>query len=146
MLKSEKSKPAKVFKPSGGKFECKANTAILLEGLTRTAVKALPRNPFQIERLPFLVGRKSRDPLAHNDLMIKDKRPYRISRHHMEIDKYVDEVFVLDRGSHLGTIVDGKQLGGSGNSQGPMTLKSTEGTIVLGDKDSPYRYKVICSL
>jgi hypothetical protein len=28
----------------------------------------------------------------------------------MEIDEYAGEVFVLDRGSHLGTIVDGKKL------------------------------------
>jgi hypothetical protein len=60
----------------------------------------------------------------------------------MEIDEYAGDVFVLDRGSHLGTIVDGKKLGGSGTSQGPITLRSAESTIVLGDNSSPYRYKV----
>ncbi len=144
ILKSEKSKPNEVLDSSACQFARKSKTVILLEGLTRSAVKTLPRNPFQIKIFPFLIGRKSKDPFTNNDLMIKDKAPYQISRHHIEIDKHEDGVFVSDRGSHLGTIVDGKQLGGSRESRGPAKVKSIDGTIVLGNKHSSYRYRVIC--
>lgn len=145
-LKPAESKPAETVATSLCHFSSKTETFVLLEGLTRTAAKALPEDPFRIERFPFLIGRKTKDPLAYNDLIITDKLPHRISRHHIELDKHEDGVFVLDRGSHLGTIVDGKQLGGPRGRQGPLKLKSPEGTIVLGDKHSPYRYKVINKL
>jgi len=141
-LKAADSQPAETLSTSICHFSYKAKTFVLLEGLTRTAAKALPENPFRIEKFPFLIGRKTKDPLAHNDLTIIDKPPYRISRHHLELDKHEDEVIVLDRGSHLGTIVDGKKLGGARGSQGPLKFKSPEGTIVMGDKHSPYKYKV----
>jgi CRP/FNR family cyclic AMP-dependent transcriptional regulator len=145
-LKSEKPKPNEVFDSPESQFVQTAKTVILLEGLTRSAVKTLPKNPFQIKMFPFLIGRKSKDPLTNNDLMIKDKQPYQISRHHIVLDKHENEVFVSDRGSHLGTIVDRKQLGGSSENRGPMKVKSTESTVVLGNKHSPYKYKVICKL
>ena len=47
----------------------------------------------------------------------------------------------MDRGSHFGSIVNGKQVGGPGGDPGPLAFKESEGTLVLGDKDSPYRYK-----
>ena len=143
-LKSETPGHDEALETSGCQFARKAKSGILFEGLTKVAVKTLPKNPFKIEMFPFLIGRKSRDVLVHNDLMIKDKPPYRISRHHVELDMHEDEVFVLDRGSHLGTIVQGRQLGGSSTNRGPLKLKRIENTIILGDKYSPYKYKVIC--
>ncbi len=90
----------------------KANAEILLEGMTRQAGKSLPENPYHIKEFPFLIGRKSRDPLAFNDLSIPDKKPYRISRHHIELDRYEDGVIAVDRGSNLGSIINDRQLGG----------------------------------
>lgn len=146
MLKSKEPKSTKCFKPLSSKSERRSKSFIFLEGLTMTAAKALPSNPFQIVKFHFYIGRKSRDPLAHNDLMIKDKQPYRISRHHMEIDKFADEVFVLDRGSYLGTKVGDIRLGGARCTHGPVQLKGTDITVVLGGRHSPYRYKIIYEL
>lgn len=142
-LTAAKSQPAETLSTSLCHFSYKTKTFVLLEGLTRTAAKALPENPFRIEKFPFLIGRKTRDPLAYNDLLIPDKRPYRISRHHLELYKHQDRVFVLDRGSHLGTIVDGQQRGGRKGNTGPLVFKESEATLVLGDKHSPYKYKVV---
>lgn len=143
-LKSEIPVHDRALENSRCQFARKDRAAILFEGLTKVAAKTLPENPFKVEIFPFLIGRKSRDLLVHNDLIIKDKPPYRISRHHVELDLYEDEVFVLDRGSHLGTIVGGRQIGGSRSNRGPLKLNQTETTIILGDKHSPYIYNVIC--
>jgi len=115
---------------------------MLLEGKTRCAKKTLQKNPIHINKFPFLIGRESRDPLAYNDLKIEDQTPYRISRHHVEIDIQNDIVTVTDRGSHLGTIVNGRQIGGSNEDPGPVELRDGYGTLILGDKRSPYKYRI----
>lgn len=142
-IKAAESKPTEAFDNAECHFATKTKAYILLEGLTSIAAKRLPENPFRISQFPFLIGRKSSDPLAHNDLVIEDQKPYRISRHHIELDKHEDRIFALDRGSHLGSIVDGKQLGGPKGKAGPLTFQGSEGILVLGDKQSPYRYKVV---
>jgi hypothetical protein len=114
---------------------------VTMEGLTRAAKKSLPEHPLQIKKFPFLIGRKTRDPLAYNDLQIPDKQPYRISRHHLELDHEDGRLFALDRGSHLGSILDGIQIGGSEGNPGPMFFKESSGTVVLGDEHSPYKYR-----
>ncbi len=98
-LRAVESKHTQIPAISQCMFSTKTKTNISMEGLTRAAVKALPKNPFQIKKLPFLIGRKTQDPLAYNDLAIKDKLPYRVSRHHIELDKHENKISVLDRGS-----------------------------------------------
>ena len=78
--------------------------------------------------------------------MIPDSKPLQISRHHVSIIKQKDQIGVLDRGSTLGSLVDGEQLGGEGGIHDPLFFKSSGGTLVLGNSQSPFRYKVlICS-
>jgi len=111
--------------------------------LTKKAVSALPENPFCINKFPFRIGRNSSDLLAFNDLMISDSIPLQISRHHVSIIKQEGHIGVLDRGSTLGSLVDGKQLGGEGGIPDPLFFESSGGTLVLGDSQSPFRYKVL---
>jgi CRP/FNR family transcriptional regulator, cyclic AMP receptor protein len=113
-----------------------------LEGLTPEAVSALPDRPYLIGRLPFLIGRKSNDPLAYNHLTIADKEPFQISRHHVELMERHGRVGALDRGSYLGAIVDGEQLGGPGGRRGPLFFKENGGELILGNTRSPYRFAV----
>ncbi|MBC8391533.1 MAG: cyclic nucleotide-binding domain-containing protein [Deltaproteobacteria bacterium] len=115
---------------------------ITMEGLTRPATKSLPEHPLLIRKFPFLVGRKTKDPLVYNDLKIPDKQPYRISRHHLELDHDDGRLFALDRGSHLGSIVDGRQLGGPEGNLGPLFFEESTGILVLGDERSPYQYRL----
>jgi CRP-like cAMP-binding protein len=121
----------------------KADVTVFLEGLTQKAVSTLPENPFCINKFPFRIGRDSADLLALNDLMISDSMPLQISRHHVSIIKQEGHVGVLDRGSTLGSLVDGKQLGGEGGIPDPLFFESSGGTLVLGDSQSPFRYKVL---
>jgi CRP-like cAMP-binding protein len=115
---------------------------ITLEGVTPRAAAALPVTPFQITQLPFRIGRESPDPLVYNDLMLPDSVPLQISRHHVAFIVHEGRVGVLDRGSTLGSWVDGRQVGGPSGLSGPVFFTGTEGLLVLGTLDSPFRYRV----
>lgn len=118
------------------------SVAASLEGLTPEASRALPEHPFVIQRLPFLIGRRSNDPLAYNHLTITDEEPFQISRHHVELMERHGRVGALDRGSYLGSMVDGKQLGGPGGHRGPLFFNESGGELILGNTRSPYRFTV----
>lgn len=120
----------------------KAGTLVLLEGLTARAIEALPANPFQISTFPFRIGRKSKRATTGNDLTIPDVAPLQISRHHLTLFERNGRIGVTDRGSRMGTIVDGQQVGGPGGSPGPVFFSGSEGILVLGEKRSPFKYKV----
>lgn len=142
-LKSDQRRTAEEADNFKYPFACRGSTSLTLKGLTQTAARALPKDPFVIENFPFLIGRKTRDPLAHNDLMISDRSPYRVSRHHIEFDQEEEKIFVMDRGSHLGSLIDGRKLGGCGGHTGPLAFRNREGLLVLGDERSPFRYQVL---
>jgi CRP-like cAMP-binding protein len=115
---------------------------ITLEGVTRRAAAALPETPFQITQFPFRIGRESPDPLIYNDLMLPDSVPLQISRHHLALITHQGRIGVVDRGSTLGSWVDGRQVGGRSGLSGPVFFNGTEGLLVLGTPDSPFRYRV----
>jgi hypothetical protein len=115
---------------------------LTLEGVTPRAAAALPVTPFPITRFPFRIGRQSPDPLVYNDLMLPDAVPLQISRHHLALIAHEGRVGVVDRGSTLGSWVDGQQLGGPSGLSGPVFFTGSEGLLVLGSWDSPFRYRV----
>jgi CRP-like cAMP-binding protein len=115
---------------------------ITLEGVTPRAAAALPASPFQITQFPFRVGRQSPDPLVYNDLMLPDSVPLQISRHHLSFITQEGRVGVVDRGSTLGSWVDGQQVGGPSGLSGPVFFTGPEGLLVLGSRNSPFRYRV----
>jgi CRP-like cAMP-binding protein len=117
-------------------------TVVSLEGLTLQAQRALPETPFWITTFPFRIGRWSPDPLVQNDLSLPDAAPLQISRHHLAFVQYNGRIGVSDRGSRLGSLVDGRQLGGEGGHPGPLFFTGTEGTLVLGNQFSPFQFHV----
>jgi len=119
-----------------------SGTAVYLEGLTPQANEALPAVPFQITRFPFTIGRLCSDPLVTNDLSIPDSAPWKVSRHHLAFVKENGRIGVSDRGSHLGSWVDGAQFGGNGGYTGTHFFTSAEATLVLGNQSSPLKFKV----
>ena len=115
---------------------------VLLEGMTPTAVKALPTNPFEITKFPFRIGRKSHDPLVSNDLMIADSVPYQIAIHHLAIVQGKEGIGVVDRGSQYGSLLNGDQLGGVNGNPKTVFLSEPESVLVLGHVTSPFKYKL----
>jgi CRP-like cAMP-binding protein len=115
---------------------------VTLEGVTPRAAAALPVSPFPITQFPFRIGRQSQDPLVYNDLMLPDSVPLQISRHHLAFITYEGRIGVVDRGSTLGSWVDGRQVGGPSGLSGPVFFTGPEGLLVLGHRHSPFRYRV----
>jgi Cyclic nucleotide-binding domain/FHA domain len=115
---------------------------VTLEGVTPRAAAALPVTPFPINHFPFRIGRQSPDPLVYNDLMLPDAVPLQISRHHLAFIAHEGRVGVVDRGSTLGSWVDDHQFGGPSGFPGPVFFTGSEGLLVLGSGDSPFRYRV----
>ncbi len=117
--------------------------AVVLQASTPEAAQALPQNPLPIRKFPFRIGRKSNDPLAHNDLNIPDSIPFQVSRHHVALVNQGGHIGVMDRGSTLGASVDGQRLGGKYGHPGPVFLGAAGGTLILGEEESPFRFQLI---
>ena len=115
---------------------------IIMEGQTVEAKNALDNRKLLISKFPFLIGRYvTHDPdydvLYHNDLAIYEEKPYVISRNHLSINKEIGLLWVVDRGSAFGVIVNGKEIGGSsGVNRAP--LDKDENQVVIGPATSRY--------
>jgi CRP-like cAMP-binding protein len=145
ILQLQKADPQHGLVPKGPSLTVippRRQLTITLEGVTPRAAAALPVTPFQITQFPFRIGRQSPDPLVYNDLMLPDSVPLQISRHHLAFVAYEGRVGVVDRGSSLGSWVDGQRLGGQSGLSGPVFFTGPEGLLVLGNRDSPFRYRV----
>lgn len=144
ILQLQKDDPQQrlVSKEPSAVISPRAKLTITLEGVTPRAAAALPVTPFQITQFPFRVGRQSPDPLVYNDLMLPDSVPLQISRHHLAFIADEGRVGVVDRGSSLGSWIDGQQIGGPSRLSGPVFFAGSEGILVLGNRDSPFRYRV----
>ena len=124
---------------------------IRLEGLTGPAQEALPSNPMLVESLPLRIGRQSDDPMANNDLSIRDFEPFQISVNHLLIFEDIDPVSqntrvgIFDRGSSLGSWLDGRPLGGLMAEENATYLDIGESQLVLGSEDSVFRYRIVVS-
>jgi CRP-like cAMP-binding protein len=95
---------------------------------------------------PFLLGRRADlagvDVFAKNHLLIGDTAPYRISRNHCAIERKDGAFFVIDRGSMLGTIVNGICLGGQSREKSTR-LSPGRNSLILGGPDSSIRFAVV---
>lgn len=121
-----------------------ADTPIRIIPLTVLAELALPAPGRVIERFPFRVGRESpkgASRLSMNDLGLPDSEPFNVSREHFAIDREGDTLVVYDRGSSLGTIVNGRQIGGH-HTMGSAPLRKGTNEIIAGSPGSPFRFSV----
>lgn len=122
--------------------EKRGSFVLRLEPATSEAAESLPETFVRIDRFPYRIGRESHNPLVHNDLELRDQMPWQISRHHVAFVVADGSVGVVDRGSKLGSSVDGRRLGGGSGEPGPVFFSGGEGTLRLGNEKSPYEYRV----
>jgi len=111
-----------------------------------------------LHHFPFRIGRESRvkildgrveriervkveNDFSNNDLyLVDDGGQFNVSREHLQIEKDGDSFYLYDRGSENGTLVDGRQVGGGGES----TVELKDGAMVtIGTKQSPYVFQFI---
>jgi hypothetical protein len=127
-----------------------------LFALTEYAKIALGGAEYAITRFPYRVGRESRarekdgggifknkrNPAnpPNNDLyLIEEDEDMNVSREHFQIERGSDGFVLKDRGSTLGTIVEGLTLGGE-NAGGSVALRDGD-VIIVGSPFSPYVFK-----
>jgi len=118
---------------------------VTLMPLTTMAKQVLPPEGRTIDRYPFRVGREpllGKSRLSMNDLGLPDIEPFNVSREHFAIDRDGDSLMVVDRGSFLGTIVNGVQIGGH-RTAGAAPLRAGDNEIIAGLQDSPYGFSVV---
>lgn len=120
--------------------------AVTLFPLTSRTALLLPASGLRLSRLPFRLGRMAatadRAVGEMNDLALPDTLPYSVSRHHLSIEVQPGRVVVRDRGSFLGTIVNGKEIGGR-HDVASAELDVGVNEITLGNADSPFRFRVV---
>ncbi|MBS1269075.1 MAG: hypothetical protein MAG794_00018 [Gammaproteobacteria bacterium] len=131
----------------------------LLIALTDEAKLALgDREYFEIDCLPFRIGRESRVAMVNGELLYMERRKggadsnndlyliddaelLNISREHLRIEKTSKGEFrVYDRGSACGTHVDGQSAGGH-DKKGWVSLHD-DSEIIIGQRNSPYRFTI----
>lgn len=98
-----------------------------------------------ITKLPFRIGRAYFDTavsaLARNDLAVEEGHPYQLSRNHCEIDFEHGQFILRDRGSKLGSWVNGTHVAVEAGLIA-CPLKVGENQIIFGNEDSPHRYTI----
>jgi pSer/pThr/pTyr-binding forkhead associated (FHA) protein len=128
-----------------------------LVALTEPGKVALDGADFVITEFPYRVGRESRkhdtpekkalfadkrSPAnkPNNDLyLVEETELLNVSREHFQIDRGEGGFVLQDRGSTLGTIVEGRTVGG-GNAGGRVVLRDAD-VIIVGSPTSPYVFK-----
>lgn len=145
--------PAAPTAKPAGKAKSKAPAGpmkVRLVGLTAESERALEEagGVSVIKTFPFKIGRKAGSLFSglmdQNDLHVADQEPFQVSRNHCSINKLSpddDRCFVQDRGSHLGTVVNGLRIGGSLDLQ-EAELVYGRNELILGSDDSPYRFEI----
>ena len=123
---------------------------LLLKPASESLAASIGREPIEITRLPFVVGRSSRDEGEDEDeaspdpidLVLADDRPYQVSRRHFVIDTDDGELVVRDAGSYHGTTVNRQRIGGD-RASSVMALRFGENSIVAGATGSTYRFTLL---
>ncbi len=115
---------------------------LFIEGTTPEAARVLGTASVPVTRFPFRIGREteSADPFSSNELGLSDASN-QVSINHCAIVRVGPRYFIIDRGSRLGTIVNGVSIGGQART-GCVELKDWNNEIALGDADTPYRLRL----
>ena len=118
---------------------------VRISGMTDKAIEILNNKELIIKKFPFKIGRESSHRydaiFVDNDMFIEDEMPYNVSKNHLSINLHGNQFYVLDRGSSLGTIVNGKNIGGN-ISDYKSVLNKGKNTMIIGSETSPYQFKI----
>jgi CRP/FNR family cyclic AMP-dependent transcriptional regulator len=114
---------------------------VIMSGQTSEALKILSHRRLLITKFPFLIGRESLDSESdvfyNNDLFIPETKPYIVSRNHLAVSNENGSIWIIDRGSAFGTIVNGREIGGqTGLFRAPLEQKQNQ--IVIGPVTSKF--------
>jgi len=121
------------------------DSAISIAGETTELRALIGEAPLRVARLPYLIGRipaeEESTPSRAADLLLKDDRPFRLSRQHLLIARGASGYRVTDLGSALGTIVNGQAIGHH-FAKDTAQLNRGDNHIVAGGHDSSFKFLV----
>ncbi|MGC9363138.1 MAG: response regulator [Fidelibacterota bacterium] len=121
---------------------------VTISGITEKTRALLNNTDFVIRNFPFKIGRSvaanQENLLSDNGLLIQDSEPYIVSKHHLLINHYNGEYYVLDTGSHLGTVVNDEQIGRK-ISRYKSVLHTGENCLIVGGESSPFAFYITIS-
>jgi hypothetical protein len=123
-----------------------AKHRVIIRPLTRKTAEVLPDDGLTVTQFPFRIGRASesdeRAALDLNELWLLDRKPFTVSRNHLLIDRAEDGgLVVIDRGSHLGAIVNEMHIGGKAAHQSAPLVEG-ENVVILGGSKSQFQFRV----
>jgi CRP/FNR family cyclic AMP-dependent transcriptional regulator len=120
-----------------------AEVDLLLSAETEELRTQLGATPIRVTNLPFIVGRvpvaNEAKPGRHPDLLIEDKKPFRMSRAHFMIARESARLVVRDLDSTLGTIVNGQAIGHHFRTD-TAELHAGANHVTAGGVESPFRF------
>lgn len=118
-------------------------TSVVLSGASRAAKTALEGCETALTRFPYRVGRSGKKrglfSLSKRDLLLEDQAPYSVSRNHFSITRIHEDIFVVDEGSTVGTIVNGIRVGGSASPR-EACCDQNENLVIAGSERSPFQF------
>jgi len=119
---------------------------VTLVPLTSRAGQVLPEKGLTVSAFPFRVGRATQNAAGDalmevNDLLLPDESPFYVSKNHLSIELEQGRAIVRDRGSFLGTLVNGQSIGGH-HRGASAALKEGDNEVVIGSAHSPFRFRV----
>lgn len=108
---------------------------VLLLPMSAPAKAAIPSSGIDVSRFPFRIGRKpaagEENVLAFNDIELADETPHTVSLNHIAIDLGGGGVVARDRGSRLGSLVNGTRIG-TLDGLDAVPLHAGENELILG--------------
>ena len=125
----------------------KDNIEVILEGQSVKAKNALNDRKLLITQFPFRIGRhvpsydSETDVFYNNNLAIEEEKPYVISRNHLSINYQGGRLWVVDRGSAFGVVVNGQEIGGK-IARSRLALDLDQNQLIIGPPTSGYIFLI----
>jgi len=119
--------------------------SVTLSGANQRTAAELGETQIVLKSFPFRVGRKSSKTglfsLHPRHLLLEDHPPYSVSRNHFSITRCHEDIFVVDEGSTVGTLVNGTRIGG------PTPLREVrcdqeQNLIVIGNSETSHQLQL----
>ena len=115
---------------------------VSLEGITPAARQALDDAPLIIPKFPYRIGGDGGSDrlFVNNDLVLPPLDMSPVARNHCMFIELKGKCFIVDRGSRMGTFVNGTRVGGL---RAPSRVELTEGRweIAVAGPRSAYRFR-----
>ena len=113
---------------------------------SREMTALLPEGGVEVAVFPYFVGRalepQETKPPITIDLVLEDRRPFRLSAVHFAITESNGKYIVRDFGSEMGTEVNGELLGGDFFRADSTPLFRGLNRVVAGGVGSPFVFRV----